>query len=401
MVPQPVQNRNYAAAAAAPTLARMTATLNPPLTEPAILALAAEIGRLAAATEATHDRDASFVAEAYDAMAERGYLALAVPTELGGGGAGLREVVLAELELGRHSGPAALAAAMHLYLSLVQCWRLRRGAPDAEAALRRVATDRMIMATSGGSDWVCPTTTAVAVEGGFRFTGRKKFCSQAPVATVLATSATLGEPGPGAEVLHASVPFASPGVSIVETWDTLGMRGTASHDVVLDRVFVPADKITGRRPYGELTGPLLVAAIHFAPVVAAAYLGIAFGAFDIAQRTLRERATPSPAAARILGEMRARLRVGRWGLLAAVDELGDDPAADEATLATVMTAKRHAVLESRAVVDLAMDAVGGAAFFRSSPLEQAYRDVRGGPFHPLTPEATLALLGEIELRPVG
>jgi alkylation response protein AidB-like acyl-CoA dehydrogenase len=95
---------------------------------PDILSLAAEIGRLAASTEASHDRDASFVAEAYDAMAERGYLALAVPSDLGGGGAGLREVVLAELELGRRSGPAALAAAMHLYLSLVQCWRRRRGA---------------------------------------------------------------------------------------------------------------------------------------------------------------------------------------------------------------------------------------------------------------------------------
>jgi acyl-CoA dehydrogenase len=34
------------------------------------------------------------------------------------------------------------------------------------------------------------------------------------------------------------------------------------------------------------------------------------------------------------------------------------------------------------------------AFFRRSPLERAYRDVRGGPFHPLTPEATLARLGE-------
>lgn len=372
-----------------------------PLTDAAVEALAAGIGRVAAPAEARHDRDASFVTEAYDAMARHGYHALAVPAELGGGGAGMREVVLAQLELGRHSGPAALSAAMHLYLSLVQCWRRRRGAPDAEAALRKVATDGLILATSGGSDWVSPTTTAVAVEGGFRFTGRKKFCSQAPVATVMSTSATLGEPGPDAEVLHASVPFASPGVTIVETWDTLGMRGTASHDVQFDSVFVPADKIVGRRPYGVLTGPLLVAAIHFAPVAGAAYLGIGFGAFDTAQRVLRERPAPSPAAVRTLGEMRARLRVARWGLLGAVAELGDDPAADEATLATVMTAKRHAVLEARAVVDLAMDAVGGAAFFRTSPLEQAYRDVRGGAFHPLTPEATLALLGDMELRPVS
>lgn len=58
-----------------------------------------------------------------------------------------------------------------------------------------------------------------------------------------------------------------------------------------------------------------------------------------------------------------------------------------------MTAKRHAVIEARAVVDSALEAAGGVAFHRSSPLDRAYRDVRGGPFHPLTPEATLHLLG--------
>jgi acyl-CoA dehydrogenase len=63
-----------------------------------------------------------------------------------------------------------------------------------------------------------------------------------------------------------------------------------------------------------------------------------------------------------------------------------------------MTAKRHAVVEARAVVDTALEVAGGAAFYRRSPLERAYRDVRGGPFHPLTPEATLTLLGERALR---
>ena len=70
-------------------------------------------------------------------------------------------------------------------------------------------------------------------------------------------------------------------------------------------------------------------------------------------------------------------------------------------LATLMAAKRHAVLEARAVVDTALEVAGGAAFFRTSPLERAHRDVRGGPFHPLTPEATLRLLGERALREPG
>ena len=372
----------------------MTTTLQPLSTDEQFVAMAANIGRRAAETDAQHDRDASFVAEAYEAMRESGYLGLAVPEEFGGLGATWRQVVLAQHELARWSGSAALASAMHQYLTLVQRWRHHNGAAGADAVLRRVAGEGIVLATSGGSDWVSPTTTAVEVDDGYLFTGRKSFCSQAPGATVLATSAVLGEPGPGAEVLHASVPFSSPGVSLVDTWDTLGMRGTASQDVVLEDVFVPADRVLGRRPYGVLSGPLLVAVLHFAPVIAGVYLGIAQGAFDEALRLTAAKAQPSPGTARQLGEMHSRLRVARWGVLGSLDEVGEYPAPDMTAVRTVLVAKRHAVLEAVAVTDLALQVAGGPAFYRRSPLERAYRDVRGGPFHPMTPEATLADVGE-------
>ena len=363
------------------------------LTDHDVLTMAATVGAEAARHDEAHDRDATFVTEAYDAMRSSGYLALPVPVDLGGGGATIRQMVLAQEELGRWSGSAALSSTMHLYLTFVQRWRLAHGAPDAAGVLGKVAHEGLVMATSGGSDWVAPTTIATEVEGGYRFDGHKIFCSQAPVADVLSTCAVLGDPGPDAVVLHAGVPLAADGVRIVETWDTLGMRGTASHDLVFEDVFVPAEKIAGTRPYGELTGPLLVAAIHFAPLAGAAYLGVAAGACDEAVRLASRRGLPSPAALRQIGDMRSRLRVALWGLLSAIDEIGEDPSADEATLETVMLAKRHAVVEARTVVDIALEVGGGAAFFRSSPLERAYRDVRGGPFHPLTPEATLELVG--------
>jgi alkylation response protein AidB-like acyl-CoA dehydrogenase len=384
----------------------MTTTLLPPAptdeltpspTDEHVLALAADVGRRAAAFDAAHDRDATFVTEAYRAMAETGYLALPVPQELGGSGATLRQVVLAEHELARHSGAAALSAAMHLYLTLVQRYRHRRGAPDAEGVLRRIAGEGIVLATSGGSDWVSPTTRAVPVDGGFLFSGRKAFCSQAPAATVLVTSATLGEPGPDAEVLHAGVPMSSPGVSLIDTWDTLGMRGTASQDVLFEDVFVPAEKVVGRRPYGVLTGPLLVAVIHFAPVVGAVYLGVAQGACDETLRVVAGRPELPASAIRQIGEMQARLRVARWGLLGAVAEVGEYPPIEHASMHALMTAKRHAVLEATAVTDIALQVVGGQAFYRRSPLERAYRDVRAGAFHPLTPEATLSAVGEAAL----
>jgi acyl-CoA dehydrogenase len=370
--------------------------------------LAADIGAVAAEHAADHDRDATFVTEAYAAMRANGYLTLAVPTELGGLGATMRQICYAQAELARHDGATALAAAMHLYMTAVQAFRHRSGAADAEAVLRRVVDDGIVIATSGGSDWLWPTTTATVDEdGNLRVSGRKGFCSQSPEATVVGTSAVVGDPGNGAEVLHFSVPLAADGVRIEETWDTLGMRGTASHDLVLDDVVVPADKVAGRRPYGQFGVPLLAAALHFAPIGGATYFGIAAGARDIAVAGATAGARgPRPLAdvprvQRQVGLMDAQLRGAWWALLGSIDEMGDDYGPDPAVLSTVMLAKRQAVTAAIAVVDLAMDVVGGRSFFRSSPLERAYRDVRAGTFHPFTPELTLTYAGKLALGDPG
>jgi alkylation response protein AidB-like acyl-CoA dehydrogenase len=369
--------------------------------------LAARIGAVAAEHAAEHDRDATFVDEAYAAMREHGYLALAVPRELGGLGATMRQACYAQAELARHDGATALSIAMHTYLTLMQCYRRRMGAPDAEGVLRRIAAEGIVIATSGGSDWLWPTTTAVPTDTGFLVSGRKTFCSQSPAATVVATCAVLGEPGEDADVMHFSVPLSAPGVRIEETWDTLGMRGTASHDVVFEDVAVPSDKIAGHRPYGELGAPLLAATVHFAPIGGATYYGIAAGARDAAVAAAAagtrgpQPSADSPQVHRQVGLMDAKLRGAWWALMGALDELGEDYTAAPDTLATVMLAKRQAVTEAIEVVNLAMDVMGGRSFFKRFGMERAYRDVRAGTFHPLTPEATLSYAGKLALGGSG
>ena len=368
--------------------------------------LAEHIGAVAAEHAPEHDRDATFVAEAYERMRSTGYLGLLVPTELGGLGATIRQACFAQAELARHDGATALAATMHQYNTAVQGFRRRAGAPDAEGVLRRIAEEGLVIATSGGSDWLWVDTVATPIDGGFVVSGRKHFCSQAPGATVLATSAVVDAPGAGAEVIHFSVPLATPGVRIEPTWDTLGMRGTASHDVVLDGVEIGADRVAGRRPWGELGGPLKAATVHFAPLGAATYLGIAAASRDHAVEKARDslrgpvRVAGSPLTHRAVGEMDATLRSAWWGVLASLDEVSDGDViagADAATLATLMLAKRQAVLASIAVVDQAMELGGGRSFFRSSPLERRARDVRAGTFHPFNPEVTLAFAGRLAL----
>ena len=150
----------------APPAARAPAATYPTPARPGddrFVSLAAEVGAVAAAHADAHDRDATFVSEAYDAMRTNGYLRLAVPEDLGGLGASIRQVCYAQAELARHDGATALAVAMHMYLTLMQAFRRRQGAADAEAVLRRVAEEGLVIATSGETG--CGLAPATASSG--------------------------------------------------------------------------------------------------------------------------------------------------------------------------------------------------------------------------------------------
>jgi alkylation response protein AidB-like acyl-CoA dehydrogenase len=368
------------------------------------VSLAEELGREFAVRAAQHDRANTFVAANFERLREAGYLRLAVPEDLGGLGATMRQVCYAQAELAKHCASTALAVNMHLYLLLANAFRRRNGVAAAETMLRRVASEGIVLMTSGGSDGIRPTATAISDNGGYLVSGRKIFCSQAPVGDVLVTMAVLDEPGAEQTVLLMGIPATSSGFEIVETWDAHGMRGTGSHDIHLDRVKVSEAQVIARRPWGKVDGPLRSAGIHFAPPAAAVYFGVAAAARDEALRIIATRRAgdgqplaTDPTTQRIVGLMDERLRVAWWALAGALAELGEEYSADERSLAAVMMAKREVVTAAAEVVDLAMEAVGGASYFRSSPIEQACRDVRAGLFHPLNPERTLLFAGRLAL----
>jgi acyl-CoA dehydrogenase len=138
--------------------------------------------------------------------------------------------------------------------------------------------------------------------------------------------------------------------------------------------------------------------------VAAVYHGIAAGARDEAVRIIlaRKDGEGRPLAEdgmvqRMVGTMDYLLRTSWWSLMGALEELGDDYAPDERALGTVMIAKRDVILAAQEVVDAALTLTGGGAYYKRSPLEMAYRDVRAGAFHPLNPERTLFFAGRAAL----
>ena len=366
--------------------------------ERSMVAWAAELGSQLSEFSAAHDRDGTFVAEAYDLMRESGYLALAVPEELGGRGATIRQVAMAQRELARHCASSALASVMHHHVVLFTAWRYRRGLPGAEATLRRVADEGIVLISTGGADLTRPRGSAEKVEGGYRVSGRKVFASQAPVGTVLSTMFAYDDPDEGRIVLNMAVPMASDGVRIIDTWDALGMRGTGSHDIELHEVFVPEERVLARRPHARLDGPLQVILSNAIPPITAVYLGVAEAARDHAVGLVTGTArAEDQIVQRQIGLMDSRLRVAAWALDGALGVVGDDPQPSMDTIVAVMAAKREVALAGVEVCDLALAVGGGAAFYRTQPIEQCVRDIRGVAYHPFTPEETLVHAGQVAL----
>jgi alkylation response protein AidB-like acyl-CoA dehydrogenase len=365
-------------------------------TDADLIERAAAVGGQIAGDASRHDVEGTFVEEGLQCLREAGLLALAVPAELGGLGATIRQVTMVQRELAHHCGSTALATSMHQHVVAFTAWRFRRGMPGAEGTLRRVADEGILLVSTGGGDFTHPRGEAIKVDGGYRVSGRKQFASQSNFGDVLSTMFVYEDPEQGRRVLNMAVPVRAEGVTVLDNWDTLGMRGTASNDVVLEDVFVPEDKVVANRPYGVVDPPLQVIASIAMPIISGVYLGVAEAAYEAAVPVARRKAE-DPIVQRQVGLMAHRLKVASWALDGSIDEVGDDPDPSVQRFAAVMTAKREIALAGIEVCDIALEVGGGPAFFRGSTLERCYRDIRAAKFHPLSPELTLVHGGRLAL----
>jgi acyl-CoA dehydrogenase len=367
----------------------METTLDRELKISIIPALDDEVLAELAAADAEADRTGTYVGASIDRLRDAGWLGLAVPAELGGTGATIGEMADRLRMLAGHAPNAALVLSMHTHVTLATAFRWRNGAAPAEGLLRRIADEGIFVASTGGNDFLKPSGEAKPVDGGFLVSGRKQFCSGSLSAAVFNTWVMDG--GGSGEALAMGVPASADGVRIEETWDALGMRGTGSHDVVFEDVFVPEASVAVRRPLGVVHPSIQAITVHAFPVIMAVYLGVAEAARDRAVDLLGSRATPS--SQRLIGEADQHLATASWTLRGIIDDIGDHPAPTEALFVSTMLAKKAIADHSRAGVDLVMDAVGGAAYSRRLPIERAWRDVRAAPFHPLNGEQTLLTAG--------
>jgi acyl-CoA dehydrogenase len=355
--------------------------------------IVAEIAPQLAAEEARADASNSFVAGNYKLLRERGFLELGVPAELGGHGLTRTELAAVLRTLAHHCSATALAFAMHTHPVAAAAWRWRNQKAPTDGLLRRVAAERIQLLSSGGSDWLPGSGTATKVEGGYRIDARKVFASGAPTANVFMTTA-IEQTEQGPTVLMISIPMSAKGVSIVETWDTLGMRGSASHDVVLDGVFVPDAAVGGRRPAGVWHPSMHIIAMVAFPLIYGVYTGIAEAARDIAVAAAAKRA--DTASLEMVGELHNECTAAGLAhdAMVAFAETAQ-PGAD--TTNAIFTYKALIARSALETVDLALEVAGGAGYFKRAGLERLFRDIQGARFHPLRSVPQRQLAGRLAL----
>ena len=347
-----------------------------------IVATARRLGADFAERAAEADENDRFVAENYQALREAGLVAAGVPKELGGGGAEVAELADMLRELAHHCGSTALAFSMHTHQVAIPAWRWRHQKITAvEPLLRRVAGEGLVLLSSGGSDWIAGSGKAVKVDGGYRVSARKVFTSGAEAGDILMTGAIVQTEGEPDAVIHFPVPMKAPEVKIIDTWRTLGMRGTGSNDVLIEGLFVPDASVAVSRRSGEWH-PLfqIIATIAF-PLVYAAYLGVAESARDIAVGLAKQK-RQTPYATELAGRMDTTLRAAqlahRWMI-----EIVERNAPSAETINEVMIGRSLVAENVIRTVELAMELAGGAGFYRSNGLERRFRDIQGARFHPL------------------
>src|SRR5579864_3831609 len=369
---------------------------NSPVSGPAPSVLTGEMLERFAARAAGYDRDNRFFEEDFEELRVSGYLTLPVPTEFGGAGLTLAEVCREQRRLAYYAPATALAVNMHLYWAGVAADLWRRGDTSLEWILRDAAAGEIFAAghAESGNDVpvLLSTSKAERVEGGYRFTGRKMFGSLTPVWTRFGFHGMDMSDPTQPKVVHAFLPRDTPGYSIKQTWDVLGMRATRSDDTVIENAFVP-DRYVVRvlAPGGAGIDAFILSVFAWGLMgFANVYYGLARRALDHAITAAKSKGSMAltrsmayhPEIQHAIADMVIELEsIGpHLDTVAREWSQGVDHGAQWPL--KIFSAKYRAVEGSWRVVDLGLEVCGGAGIFRSVGYERLIRDARLGRIHP-------------------
>ncbi|HEU5039196.1 MAG TPA: acyl-CoA dehydrogenase family protein [Gemmatimonadales bacterium] len=351
-----------------------------------LLAAARGLGPLIREHAAAAERDRRLAPEVIAGLTEAGLYRLLLPRSLGG-----LEVdpvtcsQLVEMVAGFDS-----AAGWSLQAGNLGGWWAARLTPEGTEEIYGENPSAMMAAAFH------PPQQARETDGGYRIDGRGPLASNIHQADWLFLTALVmdgDQPrmvGPRPEVI--AVVLRASEVEVVDTWRSLGMRGTDSNDVVMAAVFVPRRRafplVPGFEPPRDFRGPLYrfpaigAAVFTIAPVALAVARGaidevLALAAHKTAfgfTRPLRDRPAVQATIARAEGLLRsARLLYYDTMATAWARTVRGEPHT-LAQKADLLLAGTHAAATAAAVAELMHGVAGTSGVYERSPLERHFRD---------------------------
>lgn len=323
--------------------------------------------------------------ETVDEAAEAGFFRALMPTELGGGQAGLDAVANATRVLAH----GCVSSAWTLSFITLHNWLISRGSAELH---HEVFGDR------GEARMPCPLApggSAEPVDGGYVISGRWEWATAVQHADWVMVHAFVDNPSM-IETRFAIAPIDA--VTVDDVWHTSGMRGTGSNTVVFDEVFVPAartfssEEFRSTRPPGAALSDDPMLRHPVTPVLclmaAAPALGGAEAAVDLLREqgrnrvlaySLGDRQAEQQAAQVRLADALATVRAARLVWQEAIDELTAAVAADDIDdpvwRGGLRLAAAHTVRLSIQTVGIVLEGAGASVHFENSPLQRISRDL--------------------------
>lgn len=389
---------------AEPTIAPTTATGPAARMRDMVARAAPALRASAAASESAR----SLAPAAMDAMIDAGIPRAFLPAAYGGAALGPVHGVQLFEELAMTDSAAAWVGA----ITAAGTWLTILLPPTGGEAL--LADPRAVI---NGS--LFPPMTAVPAPGGYLVSGRSAFCSGADHTTWFGFQAVIMDGGvprmapngmPATLLVH--VPAAK--ATVVDHWDTLGMRGTGSHDVQVDGAFVPEQLTWPMGPFAP-ANPAFTDALGrmglwwFSPLVASVALGVARAAVS-ALADLAQAKVPSytqalladrPVVQDRLARARAAVDAARAYLYAALARAEEDvrtlPRLDIEHGIPLALAASHAVEAAATAVDLVHGCAGASGIRHEQPFAQHFRDVHTISQHAFVSPARFESVGKLML----
>ncbi|MCU7763569.1 acyl-CoA dehydrogenase family protein [Priestia megaterium] len=345
------------------------------------------------------DEEGTFPFENIQELKEAGYTRLSLESKYGGNELRLYDFLLFQELIAQGDASTALSIGWHMGITM----DLREKQPwnqqildfifkeiEKGALINTAATEpKTGSPTRGGK----PETTAVKTKEGWRINGRKTFTTMSPVLNYFLVKASIeGEE----EIGLFLIPRETSGLSIEETWDMIAMRGTGSHDLVLENVDIKYDFLVERLGGFKKNDPsgwlLHIPACYMGTAIASRDYAVAF-ATEYSPNSIEGTISELPNVQRLVGEMELELMQARHFMYSVASKW--DEASDRAALAGELAAVKHVVTNSACtVVDKAMRIVGARSLQRSNPLQRYYRDVRAGLHNPPMDDMTIVNLAK-------